>query len=185
MRRNLLLPVLLSAGLALAACGSDDSSSSDTQAVVPAATDVPVATEAPAPTDAPEATSAPTTAEADASSSEATIAVATDAALGDFLVDGQGRTVYLFEADSGTTTACTGDCATNWPPVIADGAPTGGDGVDAAELGTADGIEPNQVTYNGHLLYYFIGDSAPGDTNGVGIPAWYAVDPNGDAIEAS
>jgi predicted lipoprotein with Yx(FWY)xxD motif len=69
--------------------------------------------------------------------------------------------------------------------VIADGTPIAGEGIDADKLGTADGIEPNQVTYNGHLLYYFIGDSAAGDTNGVGIPKWFALDPNGDAIESA
>jgi predicted lipoprotein with Yx(FWY)xxD motif len=114
-----------------------------------------------------------------------TVAVANDAALGDHLVDGDGHTLYLFDKDSGTTTACTGDCATNWPPLIADGTPSGGDGVDAALLSTADGIEPNQVTYNGHLLYFFAGDQAPGDTNGVGIPSWYALDPTGNAIDKS
>lgn len=166
MRPKLLLPILLSAGLALAACGSDDNSSSDTQAEVPAATEAAAV-------------------ENDASESEATIGVASNATLGDFLVDGQGLTVYLFEKDDGTTTACTGECAVNWPPVIADGTPIAGEGIDAEKLGTADGIEPNQVTYNGHLLYYFIGDSAAGDTNGVGIPAWYALDPNGDAVESA
>ena len=183
MRPARLLPVLLSSGIAVPACRSDDSSSSATPFEVRADSGVPAATEAPA--DEPSATtSAQATVETDESQSEVTIAVASDAALGDFLVDGQGLTVYLFENDTGTTTACTGECAVNWPPVIADGEPTGGDGIDAALLGTADGIEPNQVTYNGHLLYYFIGDSAAGDTNGVGIPAWFALDPNGDAIEA-
>ena len=80
-----------------------------------------------------------------------------------------GMTLYLFTKDEGTTTACTGECAANWPPIVAED-PTGGDGIDAALLGTADGIEPNQVTYNGHLLYYFANDTAPGDTNGVGLP---------------
>ena len=102
----------------------------------------------------------------------------------DYLVDGTGLTLYLFTKDEGTTTACTGGCAENWPPIIAEGDPTGGDGIDAALLGTADGIEPNQVTYNGHLLYYFHEDTAPGDTNGVGLPDWFAVDPAGEAIEA-
>ena len=109
--------------------------------------------------------------------------VATDPELGDYLVDETGMTLYLFTLDDGTTTACTGACADNWPPLVADGDPTGGDGVDASLLGTADGIKPNQVTYNGHLLYFFAQDTAPGDTNGVGKPDWYAVDPAGEAID--
>jgi predicted lipoprotein with Yx(FWY)xxD motif len=109
--------------------------------------------------------------------------IATDPDLGEYLVDADGLTLYLFTKDEGTTTACSGGCADNWPPIVADGAPTGGDGIDVELLGTADGIEPNQVTYNGHLLYYFAGDQAPGDTNGVGLPDWYPVNPAGDAIE--
>jgi predicted lipoprotein with Yx(FWY)xxD motif len=171
MRTTALLPILLTAGLALASCGSDSGSTS--------------ATDAPLSTNAPVTSSAVTTPGTDAAASTATVAVANDAALGDYLVDGAGRTLYLFEKDSGTTTACTGDCPNNWPPLIADGAPTGGDGVDAALLSTADGVEPNQVTYNGHLLYFFAGDQAPGDTNGVGIPSWYPVDPTGNAIDNS
>lgn len=113
MRTTALLPILLTAGLAMASCGSDSGSTSNT--------------DAPLTTDAPVTGSAPTTPGTDAAAvSTASVAVATDAALGDHLVDGDGRTLYLFEKDSGTTTACTGDCPSNWPPLIADGAPTGG-----------------------------------------------------------
>jgi predicted lipoprotein with Yx(FWY)xxD motif len=157
MRTTKLLAVLAAAGLVLAACGDDDDSSGATD-------------------------DATTTTANDGAEVEATVAVATDDALGDYLVGPDGRTLYLFEEDQGTTTACTGACADNWPPLVADGAPTGGDGVAADELSTADGIEPNQVTYHGHLLYYFASDEAPGDTNGVGIPSWYPVDPAGEAI---
>jgi predicted lipoprotein with Yx(FWY)xxD motif len=163
MRTRTLPSILLAASLALAACGDDGDASTTS------------------PTEPSAASAGATTGPAEGQA--ATIAVATDAALGDHLVDGAGRTLYLFEKDDGTTTACTGDCATNWPPLVAEGTPTAGDGLDATQLSTADGIEPNQVTYHGHLLYYFAGDQAPGDTNGVGIPSWYAVNPAGDAIE--
>ena len=43
---------------------------------------------------------------------------------------------------------------------------------------------PDQVVYNGHLLYHFASDTAPGDVNGLGIPSWYPVDAAGDAIDA-
>lgn len=99
------------------------------------------------------------------------------------IVGPNGHTLYLFERDQGTTTACRGACASSWPPLVANGTPTAGDGVDVAQLGTADGIEADQVTYHGHLLYYFAGDAAPGDMKGVGIPAWYAVAPDGTAID--
>jgi predicted lipoprotein with Yx(FWY)xxD motif len=191
MRTRHLLTGLVTASLILAACGSDDDSAdtATTDAAAPAATDAAASeattgdaggatTAAPA-SDAPAGTTGDATA-----AGAATVMVATDPELGDYLVDGSGMTLYLFTQDDGTTTACTGGCAENWPPIIAEGDPTGGDGIDAALLGTADGIEPNQVTYNGHLLYYFHEDTAPGDTNGVGLPDWFAVDPAGEAIEA-
>jgi predicted lipoprotein with Yx(FWY)xxD motif len=97
------------------------------------------------------------------------------------LVGPNGHSLYLFTRDQGTTTACTGACASSWPPLVANGTPVAGPGVDGAALSTANGIRPDQVTYHGHLLYYFAGDRAPGDTNGVGIAYWYLVDPNGTA----
>jgi predicted lipoprotein with Yx(FWY)xxD motif len=113
----------------------------------------------------------------------ATVAVAQNAAQGPILVDGQGRTLYLFEKDSGTTSACTGACAHIWPAITAPAAPTAGSGADAALLGTADGQVAHQVTYAGHLLYTYSGDAAPGDVKGVSIPGWYPVSPSGTKID--
>jgi predicted lipoprotein with Yx(FWY)xxD motif len=110
------------------------------------------------------------------------VQVAHDAKLGDHLVDAQGRTLYLFEADHGMTTACTGGCVTEWPAATATKA-SAGKGVEAAKLTTASGEAANQLAYNGHLLYRFAGDKAAGDTNGIGIPKWYAVSPKGTSIE--
>jgi predicted lipoprotein with Yx(FWY)xxD motif len=105
------------------------------------------------------------------------------------LVDGAGRALYLFEADQGSTSACTGPCAQVWPPLLADGPPPATAGAAQASLvGTsmrADGSR--QVTYNGHPLYYFAGDTAPGDVKGQGIHnfggGWYVVTPAGDKID--
>jgi predicted lipoprotein with Yx(FWY)xxD motif len=82
---------------------------------------------------------------------------------------------------------CSGACATAWPPLTATGAPTAGTGVTASDLGTinrSDGTK--QVTYAGHPLYYFAGDTAAGQTsgegsNGFGAP-WYLVAPSGQQI---
>ena len=109
---------------------------------------------------------------------------------GNALVDGTGRTLYLFEADNGTTSTCNGQCAQIWPPVLVGGtAPMPSGDVRAALLGTstrADGTQ--QVTYNGHPLYYFMNDKAPGDARGQGINrfggGWYVVDPAGDKIDS-
>jgi predicted lipoprotein with Yx(FWY)xxD motif len=101
-------------------------------------------------------------------------------ALGTILVDSQGRTLYLFTHDASSTSACSGSCATAWPPLVATGAPTAASGANAALLGTskrADGT--TQITYNGHPLYRFIKDVNAGETNGQGVVAfdgsWFAV----------
>jgi predicted lipoprotein with Yx(FWY)xxD motif len=111
----------------------------------------------------------------------ATVKATNDANLGDILVDTNGRTVYQFAQDQGTTSACTGACANVWPALEADGAPTAGAGIDAAKLGSANG----QVTYAGHLLYFYSGDAKPGDTIGASIPSWGAVSPTGAAVHAN
>jgi predicted lipoprotein with Yx(FWY)xxD motif len=107
-----------------------------------------------------------------------------DTDLGEVLVDAEGMTLYLFTQDSEGTSACVDGCAEAWPPLVADGEPTAGDGVDAALLGTierADGT--TQVTYAGHPLYTYAADEAPGDTVGQGVgDVWYAVDASGEAV---
>lgn len=106
--------------------------------------------------------------------------------LGTFLVDNSGKTVYLFEADKNGTSACSGACATAWPPVT--GKPSAGSGVTADHLGTitrADGS--TQATYFGHPLYHFFKDTTAGDTKGQGLNAfgapWYVLDPAGNKID--
>ncbi|GGU46543.1 lipoprotein [Streptomyces albospinus] len=107
--------------------------------------------------------------------------------LGTILVDGQGRTLYLFVADKGRTSTCYGDCAKAWPPLLVTGTPQAGDGVRRELLGTTtrrDGTK--EVTYNGHPLYYFIGDRHPGDIHGQGSndsgAKWWVLDPSGKEI---
>ena len=99
----------------------------------------------------------------------ATLGVANEN-LGKILVDSQGRTLYLFQKDSGTTSTCTGACATDWPPLRANGKPTVGSGANASMVATSARSDGKpQVTYNGHPLYLFAGDQKPGDTNGQGL----------------
>jgi predicted lipoprotein with Yx(FWY)xxD motif len=94
-----------------------------------------------------------------------------------------GHTLYFFAQDKGTTSACTGACATTWPALAQSGNVSGGPGVDKSQLATANGQVPNQVTYYGHLLYYYSGDAAPGDTKGVGIPNWFLLGPRGNQMQ--
>jgi predicted lipoprotein with Yx(FWY)xxD motif len=135
---------------------------------------------------APASMPATTAKPASAPAADATrIAVATHGA-GPMLVDAQGRTLYLWEADTGSSSTCAGACATAWPPVTTTGKPAAGTGAEAGLLGTtkrADGS--TQVTYAGHPLYRFAGDAAAGQVNGQGSDAfgakWYVVTPAGDA----
>jgi predicted lipoprotein with Yx(FWY)xxD motif len=109
--------------------------------------------------------------------------------LGRILVDSAGRTLYLFKADVGTKSACSGACATAWPPLLVTGKPTAGPGLTASKLGTITRSGgKRQVTYNGHPLYLFIKDKKPGQTAGQGVTAfgaaWFVVSPAGNEVSS-
>jgi predicted lipoprotein with Yx(FWY)xxD motif len=115
----------------------------------------------------------------------ATLGVTTTS-LGKILDDRQGRTLYVFQRDTGTKSNCSGACATQWPPLTS-AHPTAGKGASASMLGTtkrSDG--KTQVTYNGHPVYRFGGDNAAGDTNGQAVNAfgalWYVLSPAGNVV---
>jgi predicted lipoprotein with Yx(FWY)xxD motif len=132
-------------------------------------------------------TSNPTSSSPAAGGAAATIAVASNSKLGQILVDGSGRTVYLFQADKGTASVCYADCAVAWPPVITHGAPQAGAGATAALIGTTTRKDGSlQVTYNGHPLYYWVADHNPGDTTGQNLNnfggAWFVLSPRGTQI---
>jgi predicted lipoprotein with Yx(FWY)xxD motif len=190
----LALPVLA------AACGDDDDTSTDATssgatevaataggatAADTATTAASADTEAASTTAAgSDMTSAGTGTSAAAPAGEATVMVA-DTDLGEILVDGEGRTLYLFTPDEQGPSVCMDDCLANWPSLT--GPATAGEGVDESLLGTAtrtdDGTE--QVTYNGWPLYYFAADPNPGDINGQGVgDVWFVVDPAGEAVPA-
>jgi predicted lipoprotein with Yx(FWY)xxD motif len=108
--------------------------------------------------------------------------------LGRILVDGRGRTLYLFEKDKGGRSACSGGCAAEWPPLIASGKPQAAAGARPSLLGRTRRNDGRwQVTYNTHPLYTFVGDSKKAQTNGEGVDAfgaeWYAVSPAGAKVE--
>ena len=113
------------------------------------------------------------------SSTSGTVLKTGNTSLGTVLVDGSGYTVYWFAKDHGTTSACTGACASAWPLVT--GTPRSASGVSLP--GTLSTISRSggvlQATYNGHPLYTYAGDTAPGqaggnDINGFG-GLWYAI----------
>ena len=160
--------------LAVAACGGSNAAT----ASPPAST----STSASTPTTSTTTTSTPKT----SSGASATVDLA-NSKLGKILVDSKGRTLYLWQADTGPKSTCNGACAAAWPPLLSKSAPTAGSGVNASLLGTtkrSDGTE--QVTYNKHPLYLFVGDTAPGQTTGQGNTGfgalWYVLSPAGNQI---
>lgn len=108
------------------------------------------------------------------------------APVGEYLTNGNGRTVYMFTADKNGTSHCSGKCAVVWPPVMSMGTPKADAGVKASDLGTIKRGSEKQVTYNGMPLYYFIKDKKPGTIAGEGIDHfgghWYVVSPSGQAV---
>jgi predicted lipoprotein with Yx(FWY)xxD motif len=171
--KNWIATAALAAGIALAATACSSSGSSSAAA--------PAASSATAEPSSPAASASGGTAAMISLSSISGIP-------GKFLVDAQGRTMYLFEADKSGTSTCSGACAAAWPPVTVSGSPQAGSGVDWALLGTvkrADGTM--QLTYNKHPLYYFAADTAAGQDHGQGSKefgaGWYVVNAQGAKID--
>jgi predicted lipoprotein with Yx(FWY)xxD motif len=119
---------------------------------------------------------APTPSKAAAMASSGAALAVRSTSLGTILTNARGFTLYAFEADKGTTSACSGACATAWPPVTASGtAPQVGAGVTRSLVGQITRVDgTRQLTYAGHPLYAFVGDTAAGSTNGQGKTAFGA-----------
>lgn len=104
--------------------------------------------------------------------------------LGRILVNSSGRTLYLFEKDRKGMSACTGQCASFWPPLITKGKPRATGGLKASLLGTTKRADGRlQVTYNHHPLYTFTEDTKKGQTKGEGMNVfgarWYVLSTRG------
>jgi predicted lipoprotein with Yx(FWY)xxD motif len=96
------------------------------------------------------------------------------------LTNAKGLTLYYFTPDSATQPACSGQCAQNWPPLFftGSGSPTSSTTL-AGKLSLLMDVNGSQVEYNGHLLYTFAGDTAPGQTNGQGLfGKWFVATPD-------
>jgi predicted lipoprotein with Yx(FWY)xxD motif len=166
------------AALAIAGCGSSGSPSSGKTQASGYPSSSASTPKSPAPSTTP--------------SSGAGTAVTTEhTSLGTILAAGPKRlTVYLFAADTGAASTCSGGCAQVWPPVTTTGAPKAEGGAVAADLGTitrSDGSK--QVTYKGHPLYWYVSDSQAGETTGQGVNSfgapWWVMSPNGSQITGS
>src|SRR4051812_12785640 len=109
-------------------------------------------------------------------------------ALGKIIVDANGRTLYLYGPDTKGKSACYGQCATFWPPLLKTTAKLAGSGVKAALITTTKRTNGKmQLVYNGHPLYRFAEDKKAGQTNGQGLNAagglWWVLAPSGKPIE--
>jgi predicted lipoprotein with Yx(FWY)xxD motif len=125
-----------------------------------------------------------------AGSSGGTVIKTASSSAGTVLTDGSGRAVYLWVKDTGNASTCSGACAGAWPPVTASGSVAASGSAKASDLGTitrSDGTK--QVTYDGHPLYYFSGDSGAGTAAGQGSDSfgakWWLVAPAGTDVTAS
>jgi predicted lipoprotein with Yx(FWY)xxD motif len=170
VRRFVILLAALTAFAALAAaCGDDGGGSTTTTDETTTTTDLS--------TDTGLSDSTGTGAPVEEGS--ATVFVRADE---DVLVNSEGYTLYVFDNDTGTTSACTGGCASAWPPLTVGAEPIAGPGVDGTLLGTAEQADGSvQVTYNGHLLYTYSGDTEPGTNNGEGVGGvWHTIDAAGN-----
>ncbi|HEY5331957.1 MAG TPA: hypothetical protein VIJ21_00305 [Solirubrobacterales bacterium] len=116
-----------------------------------------------------------------------TIAGGEVAGLGTVLVDSSGMTVYMFTPDEGRTSVCYGGCEAAWPPVVASGKPTAGEGAMSSALGTTKRKDGTlQVTYEGHPLYTYADDKSPGEANGNEVEGtWFALDESGAAVNGT
>ncbi len=125
-----------------------------------------------------------------ASSSGGTVITTASSSAGTFLTNSSGRAVYLWAKDTGDMSNCNGACAGAWPPVTTTATATASGSAKASDIGTitrSDGTK--QVTYDGHPLYYFSGDSGPGTASGQGSDGfgakWWLVAPTGSDVTAA
>jgi predicted lipoprotein with Yx(FWY)xxD motif len=177
MTRMFSLAALTVVGaLVLAACGGSGSSSSGTS------------TSSGGSSTPSYGAAKPSTSNTSNSSGAASAVSTKTSSLGTFLVDANGRTLYLWDADHSSMSTCTAACAQAWPPLTTTATPKASGAVKASLLGTTkrpDGSR--EVTYAGHPLYTFAGDTQPGQTtgegsNGFGAP-WWVVTPAGKALQ--
>jgi predicted lipoprotein with Yx(FWY)xxD motif len=123
---------------------------------------------------------------------QSTVAAATaisvkQTSLGATLVDANGRTLYLFQGDRPNVSTLSAAGQAIWPPFTATTTPRALNSTIAARIGTiAQAGGASQVTYNGHPLYYYVGDRSPGQTSGQGLnqfgALWYVLGPAGNAV---
>ncbi|MDI2124628.1 COG4315 family predicted lipoprotein [Yinghuangia seranimata] len=185
-RPRLVIASIGAAALAAALVGGcSDNNKSSTSKTSPPASSAPAA-----PPVAPVYPSASPTAGATGSPGVGAASLSTQSVdrFGQVLVDAKSKTLYLFEADTSSTSTCYDSCAAAWPPALVTGTPTAGSGVDQSKLSTTTRQDGGtQLVYNGHPLYTYTGDTASGQANGEESTAfgakWYLVNGDGNKVE--
>jgi predicted lipoprotein with Yx(FWY)xxD motif len=128
----------------------------------------------------PPATTPPQTGGSNSSAVIQTATVTINGQSKTVLTNAKGLTLYYFTSDSATQSALSRNCLRVWPPLLfsGSGGPTSSTSL-SGKLSVQTDVNGNQIEYNGHPLYTFSGDSAPGQTNGEGLyGVWFVVTPN-------
>ena len=188
MRASLMLAAAGAALAVLAGCGSSKSTSTTTASGAATTSSTAAAGK---PAYGSGTAPAASTGGAAAGGASAVTVSTKHAPVGTVLAVGpKHMTVYMFEGDKGSASACSGPCASAWPPVTTGGTATASGAATASHLGTItrpDGTK--QVTYNGHPLYFFVKDKDQGDSYGEGVnefgASWYVLAPSGNKIDKS
>ncbi len=214
MRRSTIVGLTMILAVALAACAPAAATnapntvptvsvpvtgSTDTAVAPAVAPTLSVATEAPGTTGTTgtatteaglaTATSETTTGTGSTPATDTAVRISTSTSTGvsePFLVDQQGRTLYMYTSDTqGQASACTAECLNQWQPLAVTGTPQAGQGINASLLGTIKRDDGTlQATYNGWPLYTNKSDTGPGMTGGQGVGgAWFLVSGTGNSIQ--
>jgi predicted lipoprotein with Yx(FWY)xxD motif len=108
---------------------------------------------------------------------------------GHILVTASGRTLYTLVSGAGSPLPCSGTCASLWPPLTTSGKPHGVKGLEGRLLGTKKAGGKTQITYDGHPLYLYAGDSGKGQVNGEGVKSfggvWYVISTKGSPVHGT
>jgi len=163
IKRSFFVTIGLLMAMLIAACGSTSNTTTTGSGGAYSSSPTTAATATPA--------STPTT--SSSGSSAAIIKTATATVKGKsetILTNADGKTLYYFTADTATTAACTSGCTSIWPPLLftGTGSPTSS-GTLSGKLSAQTDANGNQVQYNGHFLYLYAADTAPGQTKGEGL----------------
>jgi predicted lipoprotein with Yx(FWY)xxD motif len=183
---RLLTIATIAAGLLIAGCGDDDDDSEGASGGATATEAAAPPTTEPAAPEGAAATGQPAGGKQEAAHAGGTTIKTGGSQFGDVLFDRDDQAIYYFDKEKGSTSECYGECAEAWPPVLTEGAPQAGAGVQQGMLGTTERDDgTTQVTYDGHPLYLYAHEG-PNEVTCHDVSEfgglWLAVQPSGQAV---